>query len=73
MIEPMSPTCFAQSDTNAFSVLVLVSDGELANIASIFAAISGARSGSAIVNTYQLYLIAEAAAFADGLAAGTGS
>ena len=55
MILPMSPTCLAQSETNAFSVLVLVSDGELANIASIFAAISGARSGSAIVNTYQLY------------------
>ena len=55
MILPMSPICFAQSETNAFSVLVFVSEGELANIASIFAAISGARSGSAIVNTYQLY------------------
>ena len=54
MILPMSPICFAQSATNAFSVLVLVSDGELANIASIFAAISGAWSGSSIVNTYQL-------------------
>ena len=56
MILPISPTCFAQSDTNAFSVLVFVSEGELANIASIFAAICGARSGSAIVKTYQLYL-----------------
>jgi hypothetical protein len=54
MIEPMSPTCFAQSETKAFSVFVFVSDGELANNASIFAAISGARSGFAIVKTYQL-------------------
>src|SRR6476469_650159 len=55
MILPMSPIWLAQSETNAFSVLVFVSDGELANIASIFAAISGARSGFAIVKTYQLY------------------
>ncbi len=54
MIWPMSPTCFAQSATKAFSVLVLVSDGEFANIASIFAAISGALSGSLMVKTYQL-------------------
>ena len=54
MILPMSPTCFAQSATNAFSVFVFVSDGELAKSASIFAAISGALSGLSIVKTYQL-------------------
>src|SRR5262249_9505729 len=54
MILPMSPICLAQSETNCFSVAVLVSDGELANIASIFAAICGAWSGLSIVKTYQL-------------------
>ena len=38
MMLPMSPTCLAQSEMNAFSVAVLVSVGELANIASIFLA-----------------------------------
>ena len=37
-----------------FSVFVFVSDGELANIASIFDAISGAQSGFAIVKTQVL-------------------
>ena len=37
MIAPMSPICLAQPATNAFSVVVLVSAGELANIASNFA------------------------------------
>ena len=54
MIWPMSPTCLAQSETNAFSVFVFVSFGELANIASTFAATSGALSGLSMVKTYQL-------------------
>ena len=35
MMAPMSPICLAKSDTNAFSVAVLVSAGEFANIPSM--------------------------------------
>ena len=51
-MRPMLPTCFANPATNAFSVSVFVSAGELANIVSIFFAISGERSGSATLITY---------------------
>ena len=53
MIAPMSPICFANACTNAFSVVVFVSANELANFASMRSAISGASAGSSMRMTYQ--------------------
>ena len=49
----MSPTCFAKSATNAFSVAVLVSAGELAKSASIRFATSSDSAGFATLTMYQ--------------------
>ena len=53
MIAPMSPICLAKPSTKPFSVVVLVSAAELANISSNLAPIAWAWPGSAILTTYQ--------------------
>ena len=45
MIAPMSPTCFAKPSTKPFSVVVLVSAEEFANMLSNFAPICCACDG----------------------------
>ncbi len=49
----MSPICLAKACTNAFSVDVLVSAGELAKSASSLAATASDCDGSATRMTYQ--------------------
>ena len=53
MMAPMSPTCLAKPSTNPFSVVVLVSAEEFANIESNVAPICCARDPSAIFTMYQ--------------------
>ena len=57
---PMSPICLAKSATNAFSVAVLVSAGEFANIASIALGELVRRRGSATLDHVPADLVAEA-------------
>ena len=53
VIRLMLPICLAQPATKFFSLSVLVSVGELANISSIFFATTAACSGSLTLITYQ--------------------
>ena len=53
MMAPMSPTCLAKPSTKPFSVVVLVSAEELANMLSNFAPICCACEASAILTMYQ--------------------
>ena len=53
MMLPMSPICLANPSTNPFSVVVLVSADEFANISSNVRLSSTACDGSAILTTYQ--------------------
>ena len=52
MIDPMSPTCLAKPSMNPFSVVVFVSDDELANMLSKVDAISLDFDASLILTTY---------------------
>ncbi len=53
MIAPMSPICFAKLSMKPFSVVVLVSADEFANMSSNVCAISTDRDGSSILTMYQ--------------------
>ena len=67
MIRLMLPICFAKPATKAFSVSVLVSAGEFANIASIFFAIAGDCVGFVDFDHVPADLVADMPTFAQHL------